>query len=495
MTTKTNILTLTLIWGVVAVFAEDGEKRALRRALADVAVDASRPAAAATPFSYSEVVKATLPSVVTVFTSHYRATRPAPSLSGTNSFDLPPRQAPLDVVNEERSLGSGVIISSHGFILTNHHVIHYGEDIRVRVPGREGDLPAKMVGTDPATDIALLKIEASGLQAIKVADSEKLQQGDVVLAFGSPFGLEQTVTMGIVSAKSRSLNLIRAGYEDFIQTDAAMSSGNSGGALTDALGRLVGINSAALTGDYGPASRVGFAIPINLALKVASDLLEKDHVVRGFLGLQMRALSTEETQVYLHRREPQPAEVTAIEAGAPADKAGFKRGDVILSVNNLPAPSLGRARYLIAVTPPGSKVGVKILRAGQIITLETIPTELPVLMGSTPKVAITTEEPPFVPRPGLELSTLTNQSRFERKLPASLYGVLVVKAPAVPGEGLKLEAGDVITAINGTAAPSIAVLKTMLGQTHGASLLKVWRAGTELFISLPDSTPDKAAKP
>jgi S1-C subfamily serine protease len=479
----------------MAIFAEAGETKVEGQALADVTVDASRPGAAATPFSYGDVVKATLPGVVTVFTSHYRAKRPVPSLSGTTTFDLPPRQPPLDVVNEDRSLGSGVIISNRGFILTNHHVIHYGEDIRVRVPGRDGDLPAKMVGTDPATDIALLKIDAPGLQAIKIADSENLQQGDVVLAFGSPFGLEQTVTMGIVSAKSRSLNLIRAGYEDFIQTDAAMSSGNSGGALTDALGRLVGINSAALTGDYGPASRVGFAIPVNLALKVARDLLAKDHVVRGFLGLQMRALSTEETQAYLHRREPQPAEVTAIESGAPADKAGFKRGDVILSVNNLPAPSTSRARYLIAVTPPGLKIGVKILRAGQVLTLETVPTEMPVLMESQPKVALTTEEPPFFPKPGLELRTLTQQGRFERKLPASLYGVLVVKAPAVAGEGLRLEAGDVITATNGTGTPSIAVLKTMLGQTHGANLLKVWRAGTELFIALSDFTPEKAAKP
>jgi len=263
---------------------------------------------------------------------------------------------------KQRSLGSGFILDKEGYILTNNHVVEKAREISVRLLNKK-EYRAEIVGRDPKTDIALLKIHAKGLQPLPLGDSDELQVGDWVIAIGNPFGLGHTVTVGIISAKER---VIGAGpYDNFLQTDAAINPGNSGGPLLNLKGEVIGINTAIVAQAQG----IGFAIPINMAKNVVTQLKRHHHVIRGWLGVMIQQVTPQIAQA-LGLKTPEGALVGDVTPGGPADKAGIKRGDVIIEYDGHPIKEMNELPRLVAMTPVGKKVKVKVWRNGKIKTFE-----------------------------------------------------------------------------------------------------------------------------
>src|SRR6266481_1630975 len=260
----------------------------------------------------------------------------------------------------EQSLGSGVIVSSEGYVLTNNHVVEGATDVKVTLSDKR-ELKAQIIGTDPKTDVAVLKLEGSNFPAITLGDSSKVQVGDYALAIGDPFGVGQTVTMGIVSAKGRS-NLGIEDYEDFIQTDAPINPGNSGGALINDRGELVGINTAILSHGSGGNEGIGFAIPVNLAREVMNQILDHGKVTRGYLGIVVQPISPAMAKALGQGDQAKGALVGDVSAKGPAEASGIERGDIILDVNGQPVSDANDLRNTIAMMQPGKTVKLKISR-------------------------------------------------------------------------------------------------------------------------------------
>jgi serine protease Do len=303
-----------------------------------------------------ELAKAVKPAVANVSTTQ-RETRGGPEEFFRRYFGDPRQGGPSN--RARQSLGSGFVVSSDGYVVTNVHVVRGASEIVVRLADHS-EHKARLVGSDPKTDIALLKIEASGLATLAFGDSDRLQVGEPVMAIGNPFGLEQTVTTGIVSAKER---FIGAGpYDDFIQTDASINPGNSGGPLVDARGALVGINSAIFSQSGGSVG-IGFAIPVNIAKDVLPALRESGRVTRGYLGVAVLPVSPE-----LSRSLSLPAQRGALVAEvvprSPAATAGIREGDVIVSYQNVPIQSPNELTRRVGGTPPGSKVDLRVTGTG-----------------------------------------------------------------------------------------------------------------------------------
>jgi Do/DeqQ family serine protease len=274
---------------------------------------------------------------------------------------------------EERldGLGSGVIISSNGYILTNNHVVAEADELKVTL-NDDRELIAKVVGTDPKTDIAVIKIDADKLPAATLADSDRLRIGDIVFAIGNPLGVGQTVTMGIISATGRRVGILDevAGYEDFLQTDAPINKGNSGGALVDARGRLIGINSAIISNNQGSIG-IGFAIPINLARNIMNSLIETGTVSRGYLGVTIEALTPDLAESFGLPRDTKGVVINNISSAKdPAGKAGLKREDIITSVDGKPVATRDDLHFMIGERAPGTKITVNYLRDGKPKTVE-----------------------------------------------------------------------------------------------------------------------------
>src|SRR5437762_2457555 len=310
--------------------------------------------------TFAPIVEKVAPSVVTVFTSQTVA-------RGLTSFPFgddtlrqffggqsPQRQGKQTL----QGLGSGVIVSPDGFILTANHVVSGAEEIMVGLGTELRKYKAKKVGTDPGTDVALLKIEEKNLPAIAFANSEKARAGDIVLAIGNPFGLRQTVTMGIISAVGRG-GIGIVDYENFIQTDAAINMGNSGGALVDTAGHLLGINTAIFSRSGGNQG-VGFAIPANLARDVMQSLREKGRVVRGYIGASVQTLTPELAEAMKLKGEPTGALVGEVAPKTPSEKAGMKTGDVITAVNGKKISDARELRLMIGSMAPGSKAQMEV---------------------------------------------------------------------------------------------------------------------------------------
>ena len=273
--------------------------------------------------------------------------------------------------SRQEGLGSGVIVTSDGYVLTNNHVVEGADELKITLAD-DRDFIGKVIGTDPKTDIAVLKIEGENLPTMTLADSDKLRVGDVVFAVGNPLGVGQTVTMGIVSAKGRSkLGLLEnvSGYEDFIQTDAAINMGNSGGALVDARGRLVGINSAILSPSRGNIG-IGFAIPVNLASFIMNSLVESGAVARGYLGVSSDSVTPEVAEQLGLAHDTRGVVVTDIDPDSPAERAGLKRTDVILAINKHPISTWEELRLLVSQIVPESKALLTIVRDGKQRTID-----------------------------------------------------------------------------------------------------------------------------
>jgi len=330
-------------------------------------------AGAAAEGSYSEAARVAMPAVVNIFTSK-NGTRRSPHPQSEDPWfrfffgdRLPERQEPVS------SLGSGVIVSAEGYILTNHHVVDGADEIEVALTdGRKAN--AKVVGSDPETDLAVLKISLKDLPAITLGRLENVKVGDVVLAIGNPFGVGQTVTMGIVSALGRSHLGINT-FENFIQTDAAINPGNSGGALVDAQGNLLGINTAIYSRSGGSLG-IGFAIPVSTAKQVMESIISTGSVRRGWIGVEPQDMTPEIAESFgLEAKEG--ALIAAVVQGGPADKAGVKPGDVLASVDGQPITDTTALLNAIAQLKPGVDSKMKVIRRGK-------PAELTVTIGKRP---------------------------------------------------------------------------------------------------------------
>jgi serine protease Do len=375
-----------------------------------------------------------------------------------------------DRESKEMGLGSGVIVSSDGYILTNNHVVADADELKVEfADGRT--FPAKVVGADPKTDIAVVKIEATGLPAITFADSDKLRVGDIVFAVGNPLGVGETVTMGIVSAKGRNhLGILDddekgPGYEDFIQTDAAINMGNSGGALVDAKGRFVGINSAIVSPSRGNIG-IGFAVPVNMAANVMRSLIETGTVSRGFLGVQGDTVTTDMAELLHLPKDATGLIVTVAEAGSPADRAGLKRGDVILAVNGKPIHDFDELRLTIAQLSPGTKITLSTARDGKPMVLTATLT--------------TFSEKPNELLDGVEVGKLTDDVREHLNIDARVTGLVVVKVDEKSSYAQNLPQGAVIVEINRSPVDDLAAAKALLHTGH--NLLLVYYQGFQRYL-------------
>lgn len=325
---------------------------------------ASTSPSAGPAMSYADVVSKAAPAVVTIH-SQMRVRQPQQYPFGNDPFfreffgDRIPQQAPE---RRREGLGSGVIVGQDGYVLTNHHVIDGADRIKVDLNDNR-TLEAKVVGSDPPSDLAVLKIEASGLPVLALGDSDRTRVGDVVLAIGNPLGVGQTVTMGIISAKGRQTGLSNGSFEDFLQTDAPINQGNSGGALVSTNNELVGINSQILSPSGGSIG-LGFAIPSNMARSVMEQLINTGKVRRGQLGITVLKIPSEEASKLGVDQGPGVV-VYQVQPGSAADRAGLRRGDIITALNGTAVNDPNSFRNIIAGTAPGSEVTLTVKRDGR----------------------------------------------------------------------------------------------------------------------------------
>ncbi len=377
--------------------------------------------------------------------------------------------------HKSSTLGSGVIVSEHGYILTNNHVVEGAEEIKVTLYDKR-EFKGKIVGTDPRTDLAVIKIIAKDLPALRLGESGKLKIGDIVLAVGSPFGLNQTITMGIVSAVGRS-NIGLADFEDFIQTDAAINPGNSGGALVNSSGELVGINTAIFSTSGGYMG-IGFAIPSDMAKTVMDSIIDHGKVVRGWLGVSIQNL-TPELAKSLGIKETEGALISGIETNSPADKAGFKRRDLVVEFNGKKVLDSTSLRNMVSATTPGKKADFKIIRDGKEQPISVTLGEY-----KEKKIAKKTEYNNVLK--DVTVQELTPDLQEKLNLPENLNGVVVTEVGQdSPAQGL-LQPGDVIQEINKLTIRSAqdydkAVSK--LGK-HDTVLLLIYREGGSIYLTI-----------
>jgi serine protease Do len=391
---------------------------------------------------------------------------------GFPQFEIPKEQ-------RERGLGSGVIVSSDGYVLTNNHVVESASDIRVSLADKR-EFKAKVVGTDPRTDVAVLKLDATNLPAVVFGDSSNVKVGNFVLAIGNPFGLSQTVTAGIISAIGRG-NLGIEDYEDFIQTDASINPGNSGGALININGELIGINTAILTGDGSRGSQgVGFAIPINMARSVMGQILKNGRVTRGYLGAWIQPVTPEIADAF-GLDKSQGALLGDVSAEGPAGKSGIKRGDIVLELNGQPVTETKDFRLKIAMTDPGTTVHLKLFRKGEIRDVDVTLGELP---GNEEETAGEENESSSSVLQGLNVETLTPQIANSIGLPVGTKGVVVDSVdPGSAASEAGLRRGDVIQEVNRQPITNLSDFSRSTRQSGNKSvLLLVNRGGNTMYV-------------
>ena len=350
----------------------------------------------------------------------------------------------------QEGLGSGVIITPDGYILTNNHVVEGADELRIKLSdGREFD--AKLVGGDPASDIAVLKIDGKDLPTADLGDSDNIQVGNLVLAIGNPFGLDRTVTFGIVSARGRA-NIGISEYEDFIQTDAAINPGNSGGPLVDMDGRVIGINSAIFsrTGGY---MGIGFAIPIKMAKSVMDAIIKTGRVMRGWLGVNIQDVSPDLAKA-LGLKRTDGALVAGVLAGTPAEKAGLQRGDLIVQVDDYKVDNTTQLRNHIAGLAPGTKVTVTVVRAGE-------ETRIQVLIGERPQKETA---PQSARNLGFEVQALTEELRSRFRLPKEAGVVVVAVDRTSNAFRAGLRPGMAILEVNRQPVPNMTEFNRLINQ-------------------------------
>jgi serine protease Do len=451
-------------------------------AASSTAVVATAPAGVVPPAvaaaSYAPVVERVMPAVVTIRVEKRASFTPTDQQMPDELFrrffgDQGPsrgQRGPRMPQNRvERGLGSGVIVTKDGYILTNNHVVDSVDTVKVELPDRR-TFSAKVVGTDPATDLAVVKIDASNLPTLVVGDSDAVKVGDVVLAVGNPLNIGETVTSGIISAKGRTTpSDDGTAYQDFLQTDAAINHGNSGGALVNAAGELIGINSQILSPSDGNIG-LGFAIPSNMAKHVMDELVANGTVRRAKLGVTIQPISPDMAQA-MNLPNTRGALVSGVDAGSPADKAGLKQGDVITQFNGKDMADNNQLRNSVANTTPGSKVSLTVLRNGHTETLNATVGEL--------------ESKKNAARANGN-GERSSEGRFGMGLEADDNGVVVAQLdPNGVAAESGLREGDVIVKVDGKAVKAPADVKAALDRKDGKpSLLVIQRDGQALFLTL-----------
>jgi serine protease Do len=392
----------------------------------------------------------------------------------------------LQVVPEEpeNGLGSGVIISADGYIVTNNHVVDGAKVVTVTLSdGRE--LQARVVGRDPQTDVAVIKVQAKDLPSITFAPSHNVEVGDRVLAIGNPFGIGETVTTGIVSATGRRAGL-GLKYEDFIQTDAAINPGNSGGALVDVEGRLVGINTAILS-HSGGFQGVGLAVPSDLVGNVADNLVAHGKVVRGYIGIGIQDLTPGLADSF-GIKSKSGALVSDIQPGSPAAKAGLRSGDVITAIGGQPVDSAGRLNVAVAETPPGTTVQLDVLRDGKI---ESIPVTTVVKGGGDNAGSgdLSSQADDQGVLNGVGVSDVDANARRELNLPDRLSGAVITHVdPDSASARAGLREGDVILEINRQPVSSAkSAVDLCTGAASRRTLVKLWSHGSTVYVVVDET--------
>ena len=421
--------------------------------------------------SYADVVEPVQRAVVTV---HSTIILPAPLRMNPGTRQGFGGRAP----RTEEGLGSGVIVSPNGYILTNNHVVADADKLTVTLnDGREFE--ARVIGTDEKTDIAVIKIEALGLPVLTLADSDRLRVGDIVFAVGNPLGVGQSVTMGIVSATGRTdLNLLDDvnGYGDFIQTDAAINMGNSGGALVDARGRLVGLNAAIMSPSEGNIG-IGFSIPVNLVRGIMENILQNGKVQRGYLGVGSVTLTPDDAGTLGLNKETKGVKVERVPADGPAALAGLKANDVIVAIGSHPIASLAELRLTVAQLAPGTEVSVKLLRDGKEQTLKATLAKLDETVDTSHDLL-----------PGVVVAGLDAESRRQLGFDSSTAGLLITDVRSNSHYTRSLAPGLVILQINGVDCPDLEAARKLLkpGTANDLLLGYVSRSGLQkLTLTLP----------
>ena len=431
--------------------------------------------------SFAPIVKAVLPTVVNISSS--KVVRTPNQLSGPmmdpffQQFfgDGPNGNIPRE--RRERSLGSGVIISPEGYILTNNHVVDGATDIRVTLSDKR-EFKATIVGTDPKTDVAVLKVDSASLPAVTIGDSSKVQVGDYALAIGDPFGVGQTVTMGIVSAKGRT-NLGIEDYEDFIQTDAPINPGNSGGALVNDRGELIGINTAILSHGSGGNEGIGFAVPVNLARQVMDQILKNGKVTRAYLGIIPQDVTPSIAKA-MGQSEPRGVLVGDVSPNSPAQKSGLQRGDIILELNGKPVADANELRMSISMMQPDAAVKLNVVHNGE-------QRDVSVKLGQLP----TPDEHAQVEKNGTDstmegvtVDNLDAQTAQELGVPPNTKGVVVTDvSPSSPYADSGLHRGDVIQEVNRQPVKDVADFEKAMRQGGKEPLLLVNRHGGTMYLA------------
>jgi serine protease Do len=449
--------------------------------------------------SFAPVVKKVAPSVVKVEVTEKAKAVPAPELppffnqpgfreffgeqfgqggpGGRGTFRQPP----------QRGLGSGVIVSADGYVLTNSHVVKGADTIKVTFgDGRE--LTAKVVGTDPQTDLAVIKVDAKDLPAITFTDSDKVEVGDMVLAVGNPFGIGQTVTSGMVSGLGRAT--LGLAYEDFIQTDAAINPGNSGGALVDAHGRLVGVNTAILS-RTGGFQGIGFAIPANLARNVMEQLVTTGKVVRGYLGVSMQEIDADLAK-HFDMPTRSGALVAEVVTDSPADKAGLQAGDVVTKLDGEPVKDARHLKLTVANFKPGQKVSAEVLRDGKKVNVEIEVTARPSEKSLARRGGGSRDfedDPDTGTLNGVGVADLDRQTRREFDVRPEINGALVTSVePDSAAAAAGLQPGDVIQEINREPVKGAddAVRLTEASETK-KTLVRVWSQRGSRYVVVDET--------
>ena len=437
--------------------------------------------------SFAPVVKKVLPSVVTITSSRMVKT-------GSQGGDdgIPPmfrqffgddpgdggRQFRRPRQQKEEGLGSGVIVSSNGYILTNSHVVDHATTVTVIMADKH-EYKACVVGTDPKTDIAVLKVDAGSLDPITIGDSDKVQVGDYVLAVGNPFGVGKTVTMGIVSATGRA-NLGIEDYEDFIQTDASINPGNSGGALVNDRGDLIGINTAILANGSEGNQGIGFAVPVSVARNVMDQIIGNGKVTRAYLGVMAQEVTPAIAQAF-HETEVRGALVGDVNPNSPAQKAGLEKGDIILDINGKPVNNSAELRMHVSLMAPGTKVNVKVFRDGAEKTLPLTLAEMPTETAKNEQPANSSEDA----LEGITVENVTAQTARQLQLPANATGVVVTSVdPAGKAADSGLKRGDVIQEVNHKPVRNTADFESAMRDAKDATLLLVNRQGSTMYLAV-----------
>jgi serine protease Do len=405
-----------------------------------------------------------------------RGLSPLEEFFGRDFFDrFGPRMDPEGPMR--RGQGSGVIVSTEGYILTNNHVVEGADEVTVRLHD-DREFTAEIVGTDPKTDLAVLRIDAHDLQPARLGDSDALRVGEWVVAAGNPFGLTASVTSGIVSAKGRA-NVGITDYEDFIQTDAAINPGNSGGPLLDLDGEVVGINTAIVT-RTGGAMGIGFAIPINMARSIMESLIADGRVVRGWLGVGIQRLTPDLAASFGYEGRGGVL-VTEVNDDTPASRAGMRSGDIVVSFDGKPVESMERFRADVAATRPGRRVEFEVFRDGRRVDLQVEIGELDA------NVVVARSEEGEALDLGIQARELTPRAARELGLDEGAHGVVITEVrPFSAAARAGLRRGDVIEEVQGDAVTSLEEFRSALARVDDGQgmRLTVSRSGARIFVMM-----------